>query len=46
MARAFEDLVADLSTGAEVKPRCTGEEMALHLGIASPLLRACSTRDG
>jgi hypothetical protein len=34
MARAFDDLAADLSSGAEVRPRCTGEEMALHLGIA------------
>ncbi|MGW7072584.1 hypothetical protein ACWGII_29660 [Streptomyces sp. NPDC054855] len=34
MARAFDDLAADLIAGAEVKPRCTGEEMALHLGIA------------
>jgi hypothetical protein len=36
MARAFDDLVADLSSEAEaeVEPRCTAEEMALHLGIA------------
>lgn len=34
MARAFDDLAADLSSGTEVEPRCTGEEMALHLGIA------------
>lgn len=34
MARAFDDLAADLTAGAEVEPRCTGEEMALHLGIA------------
>ncbi|WP_179382008.1 hypothetical protein [Streptomyces sp. SA15] len=34
MARAFDDLVADLSSEAEGEPRCTGEEMALHLGIA------------
>lgn len=34
MARAFDDLAAELTAGAEVEPRCTGEEMALHLGIA------------
>ncbi|WP_329138122.1 hypothetical protein OG552_29655 [Streptomyces sp. NBC_01476] len=34
MARAFDDLAADLAGGVEVVPRCTGEEMALHLGIA------------
>ncbi|MER5696150.1 hypothetical protein ACWDBO_29690 [Streptomyces mirabilis] len=34
MARSFDDLAADLSSGVEVRPRCTGEEMALHLGIA------------
>lgn len=36
MARAFDDLVADLREPreAEVEPRCTGEEMALHLMIA------------
>ncbi len=34
MARAFDDLAADLSSEAEVEPRCTAEEMALHLGIA------------
>lgn len=34
MARAFDDLAADLTGGVEVVPRCTGEEMALHLGIA------------
>ncbi|MFE7958645.1 hypothetical protein [Streptomyces sp. NPDC057413] len=34
MARAFDDLAADCASGAEVEPRCTGEEMALHLGIA------------
>jgi hypothetical protein len=34
MARAFDDLAADLAGGGEVVPRCTGEEMALHLGIA------------
>jgi hypothetical protein len=34
MARAFDDLIADLSSEAEFEPRCTAEEMALHLGIA------------
>ncbi|WP_406723583.1 hypothetical protein WJ438_01290 [Streptomyces sp. GD-15H] len=34
MARAFDDLAADCSSAAEVEPRSTGEEMALHLGIA------------
>ncbi|MFD4413215.1 hypothetical protein [Streptomyces sp. NPDC058476] len=34
MARAFDDLAADCSLGAEVEPRSTGEEMALHLGTA------------
>ncbi|MBC2868610.1 hypothetical protein [Streptomyces mexicanus] len=34
MARAFDDLAADCASGADVGPRCTGEEMALHLGIA------------
>ncbi|GHE51143.1 hypothetical protein [Streptomyces capitiformicae] len=34
MARTFDDLAADLSSEAEFEPRCTGEEMALHLGIA------------
>ncbi|MGC9501042.1 hypothetical protein ACP4J0_33120 [Streptomyces sp. WG7] len=34
MARAFDDLATDCETGAQVEPRSTGEEMALHLGIA------------
>ncbi|GGX58626.1 hypothetical protein [Streptomyces chartreusis] len=34
MARAFDDLAADCASGADVEPRCTGEEMALHLAIA------------
>lgn len=34
MARTFDDLASDLASGAEVEPRSTGEEMALHLGIA------------
>src|SRR4051812_47479822 len=34
MARAFDDLAADCSSDAEVEPRSTGEEMALHLAIA------------
>ncbi|WP_246213054.1 hypothetical protein [Streptomyces abyssomicinicus] len=35
MARTFDDLAADLKTPEEagVEPRCTGEEMALHLII-------------
>ncbi|MGW1562873.1 hypothetical protein ACWCQ1_41185 [Streptomyces sp. NPDC002144] len=34
MARTFDDLAADCTSGGAVEPRCTGEEMALHLGIA------------
>ncbi|MFC5724159.1 hypothetical protein ACFP1Z_28730 [Streptomyces gamaensis] len=34
MARTFDDLGDDLAAGTELEPRCTGEEMALHLGIA------------
>jgi len=34
MARTFDDLAADLAVGTGVEPRSTGEEMALHLGIA------------
>jgi len=34
MARTFDDLAADCSSNVEVEPRSTGEEMALHLGIA------------
>lgn len=34
MARAFDDPAADCASNAEVEPRSTGEEMALHLGIA------------
>ena len=30
-ARAFDDLAADLEGGDEPRPRCIGEEMALHL---------------
>jgi hypothetical protein len=30
-ARAFDDLVGDLETGGWPRPRCPGEEMALHL---------------
>jgi hypothetical protein len=33
MARCFDDLAADLAQDGTVRPRCTGEEMALHLGI-------------
>lgn len=32
-ARCFEDLAADLEAEGWVEPRCTGEEMALHLAI-------------
>ncbi|MFH9351300.1 hypothetical protein [Kitasatospora sp. NPDC017646] len=41
MARAFDDLCADLDAGKTPYPRCTGEEMALHLAIrqAKTLLR-------
>lgn len=34
MARTFHDLAADLATADWVQPRCTGEEMALHLALA------------
>ncbi|MFI7296919.1 hypothetical protein [Streptomyces sp. NPDC050121] len=33
MARCFDDLAADLAKTHAVRPLCTGEEMALHLGI-------------
>ncbi|MFE1781256.1 hypothetical protein ACFW9F_01345 [Streptomyces sp. NPDC059506] len=33
MARCFDDLAADLARTGTVRPGCTGEEMALHLGI-------------
>ncbi|MFG2684131.1 hypothetical protein [Streptomyces sp. NPDC048392] len=33
MARCFDDLAADLADAGTVRPLCTGEEMALHLGI-------------
>ncbi len=33
MARCFDDLAADLAKNGTVRPGCTGEEMALHLGI-------------
>ncbi|KNE81424.1 hypothetical protein AB0B04_18590 [Streptomyces xinghaiensis] len=33
MARCFDDLAADLAGTGAVRPLCTGEEMALHLGI-------------
>ncbi|MFD0404088.1 hypothetical protein [Kitasatospora sp. NPDC127116] len=41
MARAFDDLRADLDAGKTPYPGCTGEEMALHLAIrqAKTLLR-------
>ncbi|MER6409090.1 hypothetical protein ABT269_37720 [Streptomyces viridosporus] len=41
MARCFDDLAADLAQDGTVRPRCTGEEMALRLGIdrAGALLR-------
>lgn len=34
MARAFDDLVADITAGNWSKPGCTGEEMTLHLALA------------
>jgi len=34
MARCFDDLAADLAKTGAVRPLSTGEEMALHLGIA------------
>ncbi|MFJ4526229.1 hypothetical protein ACIP4Y_35850 [Streptomyces sp. NPDC088810] len=33
MARCFDDLAAELAETGTVRPRCSGEEMALHLGI-------------
>jgi hypothetical protein len=33
MARAFDDLAADLTPGKWPEPTCTAEEMALHLAI-------------
>ncbi|MER7968004.1 hypothetical protein ABTX35_03140 [Streptomyces sp. NPDC096080] len=33
MARAFDDLAADLARGRWPEPTCTAEEMALHLAI-------------
>ncbi|QQC87022.1 hypothetical protein [Streptomyces alfalfae] len=33
MARCFDDLAAELTKTHTVRPLCTGEEMALHLGI-------------
>ncbi|MEU5205344.1 hypothetical protein ACI2LF_40580 [Kribbella sp. NPDC020789] len=33
MARCFDDLAVDLAETHAVRPLCTGEEMALHLGI-------------
>lgn len=33
LARCFDDLAADLTEAGTVRPGCTGEEMALHLGI-------------
>jgi hypothetical protein len=33
MARCFDDLAAELAGTHAVRPLCTGEEMALHLGI-------------
>ncbi|MFG3007415.1 hypothetical protein [Streptomyces calvus] len=39
--RCFDDLAADLAETGTVRPLCTGEEMALHLGIdrAKSLMR-------
>ena len=42
MARCFDDLAADLAETRAVRPRCTGEEMALHL----PGLEKCPLADG
>ncbi|MER6401733.1 hypothetical protein ABT263_37715 [Kitasatospora sp. NPDC001603] len=33
MARSFDDLASDIAAGRAPLPRCTGEEMALHLAI-------------
>jgi hypothetical protein len=33
MVRAFDDLIADLESGAYLMPRCNAEELALHLAI-------------
>ncbi|MGP3777034.1 hypothetical protein ACTWJ8_40000 (plasmid) [Streptomyces sp. SDT5-1] len=34
MARCFDDLATEIAGTKTATPRCTGEEMALHLGIA------------
>ncbi|MFE5143984.1 hypothetical protein ACFRDV_41285 [Streptomyces fagopyri] len=34
MAQAFDDLAAGCTSGVEVEPRRSGEEMALHLAVA------------
>ncbi|WTO37963.1 sel1 repeat family protein [Streptomyces achromogenes] len=33
MIRAFDDLADDIKAGGVPRPRCTGEEMALHLAL-------------
>jgi hypothetical protein len=33
IVRAFDDLIADLESGAHLEPRCNAEELALHLAI-------------
>ena len=35
MARAFDDLAEDVDAGRNPEPTCTGEEMALHLVLAT-----------
>ncbi|MEU7136917.1 tetratricopeptide repeat protein [Streptomyces sp. NPDC046261] len=35
MIRAFDDLADDLKNGRVPRPRCTGEEMALHIALES-----------
>lgn len=42
LARAIDDLAADLDAGGDPEPRCTAEEMALHL----VLRRASGSEDG
>lgn len=44
MARAFDDLSADATATVDPEPRCTGEEMALHLIIGRARIAMLSGR--
>lgn len=44
MARAFDDLSADAAAELDPEPRCTGEEMALHLIIGAARTAMMSDR--